>query len=107
MRHFLIAFLTGLIKTYQLLVSPLSMPTCRFYPSCSHYCIRAIERFGPFKGSWLALLRILKCNPWGPNGYDPVPPLSTNGDILTGNTFNTDSLLNSSLPQTPQNSTKP
>ncbi len=84
--------LIALIKLYQLLVSPLSMPTCRYYPSCSHYSIRAIARFGPLKGSWLALKRILRCNPWGGNGYDPVPPLP-GGEILTGNTFNTDTLL--------------
>lgn len=87
-------FLIALIKLYQLVISPLSPPSCRFYPSCSHYCLEAIARFGPWKGSWLSLRRILRCNPWGGNGYDPVPPLPTTGDILTANSFSTDALLN-------------
>lgn len=62
-----------LIRFYQRHISPLTPPTCRFIPCCSQYAIEAIERFGIFKGSALACWRILRCNPWGGYGYDPVP----------------------------------
>ncbi|WP_285768987.1 membrane protein insertion efficiency factor YidD [Peribacillus sp. SI8-4] len=65
--------LMGVIRFYQLAISPLKPPTCRFYPTCSHYGLEAINRFGPIKGSWLALVRILKCHPFHPGGFDPVP----------------------------------
>ncbi|WP_205079440.1 membrane protein insertion efficiency factor YidD [Pelotomaculum sp. FP] len=61
-----------LIRFYQAVISPLKPPSCRFYPTCSHYALQAVERYGPFKGSWMALKRILKCHPWHPGGYDPV-----------------------------------
>ncbi len=48
-------------------------PTCRFTPSCSNYTLQAIEKYGLFKGSWMGLLRILRCNPFHPGGDDPVP----------------------------------
>lgn len=48
--------------------------SCRYTPSCSSYAIEAIDIHGPFKGTHLAIKRILSCNPWGPSGYDPVPP---------------------------------
>jgi putative membrane protein insertion efficiency factor len=55
-------------------VSPALPPdTCRFYPSCSHYGYQAVYKFGIFKGSWLAIRRVLHCNPFNPGGYDPVP----------------------------------
>lgn len=63
----------GLIHFYQKYISPLSAPSCRYVPSCSHYAIEAIEIHGPIKGGYLAVKRILKCNPWGGMGYDPVP----------------------------------
>lgn len=69
------AVLIGLIKGYRALISPLFPPVCRFQPTCSQYAIEAIARFGPFKGSWLAIRRILRCHPFTPGGYDPVPPL--------------------------------
>jgi uncharacterized protein len=65
--------LIGLIRGYRLLISPLFPPSCRFRPTCSQYAIEAIDRFGPFYGSWLATKRILRCHPWHPGGYDPVP----------------------------------
>lgn len=63
-----------LIKFYQVCISPLKGgPTCRFTPTCSQYALEAIRKYGPFKGGWLALKRILRCHPWGGSGYDPVP----------------------------------
>lgn len=66
--------LLTLIRLYQRFISPLKpKPTCRFYPTCSVYAYTAVSRFGPWKGGWLALRRILKCHPFHPGGYDPVP----------------------------------
>ncbi|TWI55995.1 membrane protein insertion efficiency factor YidD [Halalkalibacter nanhaiisediminis] len=62
-----------IIKTYQTFISPLKPPTCRFYPTCSHYGIQAIQRFGAIKGSWLTVKRISKCHPFHPGGIDEVP----------------------------------
>ena len=64
----------ALILIYRWTISPLLGMNCRFAPSCSCYAQEALQLHGPFKGSWLALRRILKCHPWGPWGYDPVPP---------------------------------
>ncbi len=61
------------IKIYQTIISPLLGPSCRFSPTCSQYAVEAIQKYGPFKGSWLSFKRILKCHPWGESGYDPVP----------------------------------
>ncbi|MFX4262958.1 membrane protein insertion efficiency factor YidD [Pelotomaculum propionicicum] len=65
-------FLLTIIRIYQLLLSPLKKPTCRFYPTCSHYALEAVEKYGAFKGSRMALVRLLKCHPFHPGGYDPV-----------------------------------
>jgi putative membrane protein insertion efficiency factor len=62
-----------LIYAYQQLISPLLPSSCRFVPTCSAYGIEAIKKYGPFKGGWLTLKRILSCHPWGKSGYDPVP----------------------------------
>ncbi len=61
------------IKVYQNYISPLLGPSCRFYPTCSEYALQAIETYGVFKGGVLAIKRILKCNPWGGSGADPLP----------------------------------
>ena len=63
----------GLIRLYQWIISPMLGPKCRFTPTCSTYALQAIEKFGPFKGLWLALKRISRCHPFGGSGYDPVP----------------------------------
>jgi len=64
---------TGLIRLYQLTISPLLPASCRYTPTCSQYSIEAIKKYGPIKGSYLAIRRILRCNPWGGHGHDPVP----------------------------------
>ena len=65
--------LQGLIRAYQLALSPYFGQHCRFTPSCSHYASEAIERHGAIRGTWLAVRRILRCHPWCDGGYDPVP----------------------------------
>jgi len=70
-------FLIGLIRLYQLLLSPWLGHHCRFYPSCSSYAAEAIETHGALRGSWLTLQRLSRCHPWHAGGPDPVPePLS-------------------------------
>jgi len=64
-----------LIRAYQRGISPLLGPRCRFYPTCSHYALTAIERHGAARGAWLALRRIARCHPFHPGGIDEVPPL--------------------------------
>lgn len=61
------------IYFYRKCISPLTPPSCRFTPTCSTYAVQAIKKHGPFKGLYLAVWRILRCNPWGGYGYDPVP----------------------------------
>ena len=61
------------IRLWQVTLSRILPPSCRFAPSCSAYAIEAIQRHGPIKGGWLGLHRILRCHPWGGSGYDPVP----------------------------------
>ena len=68
-RRFLLLF----IHFYQKGISPFIPASCRFQPTCSNYAKQAIERFGPLKGTWLALKRISKCHPFGDHGFDPVP----------------------------------
>jgi len=65
--------LIGIIKIYRKFISPILPDSCRFYPTCSKYAITAIEKYGPGKGSLLAAKRILRCHPYNPGGYDPVP----------------------------------
>ncbi len=69
-----IAFpMIALVRFYQIAIGPILPRVCRFEPSCSNYMIEALRRHGPFKGGWLGAWRILRCNPWGGHGEDPVP----------------------------------
>ena len=65
--------LVVLVKFYQNSISPFTPPSCRYTPTCSEYALQALRKYGPFKGGWPALKRILRCHPWGGHGYDPVP----------------------------------
>jgi uncharacterized protein len=66
--------LLGFFRGWQVFVSPLYGPTCRFYPSCSAYGVEAVRRHGAVRGVWLTTRRLLRCHPWNPGGVDPVPP---------------------------------
>lgn len=66
--------LVWLVQAYQLLVSPLLGPTCKYYPSCSAYAVTALTEHGPLRGLWLAGRRLLRCHPWSHGGVDHVPP---------------------------------
>lgn len=75
--------LLKLIRFYQVFISPLSPPRCRYYPTCSQYTIEAIQIHGATKGSWLGIKRICRCHPWGGSGIDFVPPKAINWQKLT------------------------
>jgi hypothetical protein len=62
----------SLLRAYKWALSPLLPPACRYVPTCSHYALEAVERFGVFRGSWMALARLLRCHPFARGGYDPV-----------------------------------
>ena len=62
----------GLIKLYRNFISPLKPKTCRFYPSCSHYAVESLEKYGIIVGAYKSLIRVLRCHPFNPGGYDPV-----------------------------------
>ena len=66
--------LRGLVRGYQLVISPWTPPSCRYYPSCSQYALVALERHGALRGSWIALRRLARCHPWTAGGVDDVPP---------------------------------
>ena len=72
-KNLLSKLLIGLIRLYQITLSPYLGRACRYTPTCSNYGIEAIRKHGPFKGFWLTFKRVLSCNPWGGSGYDPVP----------------------------------
>ncbi|MDH6354783.1 putative membrane protein insertion efficiency factor [Dysgonomonas sp. PH5-45] len=73
MKKILSKILLGLVYFYKYSISPLLPAACRYTPTCSEYAVEAIKKHGPFKGGWLAVKRIARCNPWGGHGYDPVP----------------------------------
>ena len=75
--------LIGFLRAYRFLISPMYGQVCRYYPSCSAYALEAVTVHGSIKGSWLALRRVLRCHPWTPGGYDPVPPRSEPHPKLT------------------------
>lgn len=66
--------LRALVHVYRMTLSPLFGPSCRFEPSCSTYALEALERHGARRGAWLSLRRVLRCHPFHPAGFDPVPP---------------------------------
>lgn len=66
------SILTGVIRIYQKVISPILPPSCRFQPTCSEYAIQAVNKYGVIKGSFKAAYRILRCNPFNKGGYDPV-----------------------------------
>ncbi|MFB7139096.1 membrane protein insertion efficiency factor YidD [Gottfriedia sp. NPDC056225] len=70
--------LIGIIRFYQKWISPATPPSCRFYPTCSHYGLEALQTHGALKGSYLTTKRILKCHPFHPGGFDPVPKKKNN-----------------------------
>jgi uncharacterized protein len=70
--------LISVIRFYQVVISPIKPPSCRFYPTCSHYGLEAVQRFGALKGGLLTVKRILKCHPFHPGGIDPVPEKKEN-----------------------------
>jgi putative membrane protein insertion efficiency factor len=65
--------LMGFIRLYQMTISRVLPPSCRFYPSCSHYGYEAVKKYGAVRGGWLTLRRLARCQPFNPGGYDPVP----------------------------------
>lgn len=73
MKRLIVNILILPVRFYQLAVSPMLPPSCRYEPTCSQYTIEALRKHGPVKGLWLAVRRILRCHPWGGSGYDPVP----------------------------------
>ncbi|MEE1166818.1 MAG: membrane protein insertion efficiency factor YidD [Treponema sp.] len=73
MKNFIKKFFCLIIRFYQKYISPLHRPCCRFYPTCSQYGLEAIKKYGPGKGTFFTMKRILRCNPFCKGGYDPVP----------------------------------
>jgi putative membrane protein insertion efficiency factor len=73
MRKLFIVLLRGLIRVYQLCISPFTPASCRYLPTCSEYAAEAVAKHGACKGGWLALKRLARCHPWGGSGHDPVP----------------------------------
>jgi putative membrane protein insertion efficiency factor len=66
-------FVLGALRFYKRFISPVFPPSCRYVPTCSEYMYEAVEKYGPAKGIWLGIKRLLRCHPFHPGGYDPVP----------------------------------
>jgi putative membrane protein insertion efficiency factor len=79
------------IQLYRNMVSPLRLPTCRFTPTCSQYAVDALTEWGLLRGGWLALVRLAKCGPWHPGGWDPIPERP--GTVHSANDCRSDSLV--------------
>ena len=73
MKKIISSILILFIKFYKYFISPMLPNACRYYPTCSVYSIEALKKYGPIKGSYYSIKRILSCHPWGGSGYDPVP----------------------------------
>ncbi len=73
LRNIFVFLLIIPVKIYQWFISPMLGASCRYTPTCSEYSIQALKKYGPIKGLYLAIKRILSCNPWGGHGHDPVP----------------------------------
>ena len=69
--------LIGVLRLYRLAISPLYGQVCRYHPSCSAYALGSVTEYGAVRGSWMSARRLLRCHPWAPGGYDPVPPRTT------------------------------
>jgi uncharacterized protein len=95
--------LLAAIGFYSRAISPALPPRCRFYPTCSAYAAEAIERHGALRGTGLALRRLLKCAPWHPGGFDPVPGVASTGTVGGGRSSSTAA----SSPSVPGASTRP
>jgi putative membrane protein insertion efficiency factor len=78
--------LIALLRAYRFAISPLYGQVCRYHPSCSAYALEAVTVHGSIKGSWLAVSRLARCNPWARGGYDPVPPQTGRGSTPTSDT---------------------
>ena len=78
-------FIVGLVRFYQLAISPWMGSSCRYSPTCSQYMIEAVNEWGPLKGFWLGIKRIGRCHPWGDHGHDPVPPRISNNEQRISN----------------------
>ncbi len=76
--------LIGLLKVYRAVISPLYGDVCKFHPTCSAYALDAIRAHGSIKGTWLTLRRLVRCHPWSPGGYDPVPATDAPRSRLAG-----------------------
>lgn len=79
MRNFFVKIFSKIIRAYQVCISPLHKPCCRFYPTCSNYALQALKTHGVVKGGWYSFKRILRCNPLCKGGYDPVPEKKIKG----------------------------
>ena len=69
----MVSALKFLVRGYQVAISPWLPSSCRFHPTCSHYALETLEHFGAIRGCWLAVVRLLKCHPFHPGGFDPIP----------------------------------